>query len=107
MSDCLFCKIIAKEIPSKMVYENGDVAAFNDIYPKAKTHVLIVPKKHIETIKDVKEEERDEILIGKMILAARDIGQEKNLPGYKLTFHVGKEGGQEIFHIHLHLLSDY
>ena len=107
MSDCLFCKIVAKEIPSASVYENGDLVAFNDIYPKAKTHVLIVPRKHIPMIVDLKEEEQDEILVGKMMLAARDIAQQKGLPGYKLTFNVGKAGGQEIFHIHLHLMSDY
>ncbi len=107
MSDCLFCKIVAKEIPSTFVHENGELVAFNDIYPKAKTHVLIVPRKHISTIMDLKEDEQDEILVGKMVLAARDIAKEKGLPGYKLTFNVGKTGGQEIFHIHLHLMSDH
>lgn len=107
MSDCLFCKIAAKEIPSVFVHENSDLVAFNDLYPKAKIHVLIVPKKHIPTIMDLKEDEQDEILVGKLFLAARDIAKEKGLPGYRLSFNVGKAGGQEIFHIHLHLMSDH
>ncbi len=103
---CLFCQIISKQIPADVVFENGEMIAFKDIHPQAKTHLLIVPKKHIDTIKDLKENEQDEILVGKMILAARDLAAEKNLQGYKLAFNVGKEGGQVIFHIHLHLLSN-
>lgn len=103
---CLFCKIIRKEIPAEFVFENEDVVAFKDIHPKAKTHLLIVPKKHIETIKDLKENEADEILIGKMFLVARDLAKERKLEGYQLAFNVGKSGGQVIFHIHLHLMSD-
>ncbi|MFH0820579.1 MAG: histidine triad nucleotide-binding protein [Candidatus Peregrinibacteria bacterium] len=107
MSDCIFCKIIQKQIPSAFVYENEDLVALNDLYPKAKTHLLIIPKKHIPTIMDLKENEQDELLVGKMMLAARDIAKEKGLPGYRLSFNVGKAGGQEIFHIHLHLMSDH
>ena len=106
MTNCLFCKIIKKEIPSSVVFETDEIIAFKDINPKAKTHLLIVPKKHIDTIKDLKEDEADEILVGKMVLAARDIAKSMNLAGYRLAFNVGKEGGQVIFHIHLHLLSD-
>lgn len=107
VDSCLFCKIIAKEIPSSFIFENEDVVAINDIYPKAKTHVLILSKKHIATIMDLKEDEQDEMLVGKMTLAARDIAREKGLPGYRLSFNVGKAGGQEVFHIHLHLMSDH
>jgi len=106
MDDCIFCKIIKKEIPSEIIYEDDDVVAFNDISPKARTHVLIVPKKHIDTIKDLKEDEADEELVGKMILAARNIAKEKNLDGYQLLFNVGKSAGQIVFHIHLHLMSN-
>lgn len=106
MSDCLFCKITGGEMGTSMVYENEDLAAFNDINPRAKTHVLIVPKKHIPTIIDLKEDEADEVLVGKMVLAAQKIAKKNDLSGYQLRFHVGKDGGQEIFHIHLHLLSD-
>ncbi len=103
---CIFCKIIKKEIPSNIIYENNEVIVFKDIHPRAKTHLLIVPKKHINTIKDLKEDEKDEILVGKLFLVARDIAKNMNLAGYKLLFNVGKEGGQEVFHIHLHLMSD-
>lgn len=106
MEDCIFCKIIAKELPSTLVHEDEEVVAFNDIAPSAKTHILVVPKKHISTIKDLQETEQDEILVGKMFLVARDIAREKGLNGYKLNFNVGKGGGQVIFHIHLHLMSD-
>ena len=103
---CLFCQIIKKEIPSEMIFENDEIVAFNDIHPKAKHHILIVPKKHIDTIKDLNENEADEVLVGKMILTARDIAKEKNLDGYQLLFNVGKSAGQVIFHIHLHLISN-
>ena len=106
MDNCLFCKIINKEIPSEIIYEDDDLIAFNDINPKAKTHVLIVPRKHIDTIKDLKEDEADEVLVGKMTLAARNIAKEKNLDGYQLLFNVGESAGQIIFHIHLHLMSN-
>ncbi|MBN2096160.1 histidine triad nucleotide-binding protein [Candidatus Peregrinibacteria bacterium] len=106
MDDCIFCKIIKKEIPSEIVYEDNDLIAFNDIHPKAKTHVLIVPKKHIDTIKDLREDEADEVLVGKMALAARNIAKEKKLDGYQLLFNVGESAGQIIFHIHLHLMSN-
>ncbi|MBU1018004.1 histidine triad nucleotide-binding protein [Patescibacteria group bacterium] len=106
MDDCIFCKILKKEIPSEIVYEDDDLIAFNDISPKAKTHILIVPRKHIDTIKDLKEDEADEELVGKMVLAARNIAKEKNLDGYQLLFNVGRSAGQIIFHIHLHLISN-
>lgn len=106
MDDCIFCKILKKEIPSEIVYEDDDLIAFNDISPKAKTHILIVSRKHIDTIKDLKEDEADEELVGKMVLAARNIAKEKNLDGYQLLFNVGRSAGQIIFHIHLHLISN-
>ena len=103
---CLFCQIINKETPGDFIYEDDEIVAFNDKFPKSKTHILIVPKKHIETINDLKEEESDEILVGKMFLVAKKIAKEKNLEGYKLQFNVGEKGGQIIFHIHLHLISN-
>lgn len=106
MENCLFCKIINKEIPSEFIYEDSDIVAFNDINPQAKHHVLIVPKKHIPKISDLNESEQDEILVGKMTLVARDIAKERGLDGYKLQFNVGESGGQVIFHIHLHLISN-
>jgi histidine triad (HIT) family protein len=106
MEDCIFCKIINKDISSDFVFENDEIVAFNDIHPKAKTHILIVPKKHIPTINDLNESEEDEVLVGKMMLAARDIAKEKKLSGYNLVFNVGKTAGQIVFHIHLHLMSN-
>ena len=106
MDDCIFCKIVTKEMKADMVFEDDDLVIFKDINPKAKHHLLIVPKKHIDTIKDLKEDEADEILVGKMVLAARNIGKELNLDGYQLLFNVGKSAGQIIFHIHLHLMSN-
>lgn len=103
---CIFCQIINKEIQSDIIYEDDEIIAFNDINPKARHHILIVPKKHIDTIKDLKEDESDEILVGKMFLVARNIAKEKNLDGYQLLFNVGKSAGQIIFHIHLHLMSN-
>lgn len=106
MNDCIFCKIIQKEIPAEIVFEDDEIIAFKDIHPKAKTHLLIIPKKHIDTIKDLNENEADEMLVGKMALVARNIAREKNLDGYQLLFNVGKSAGQIIFHVHLHLMSN-
>ena len=104
--ECIFCKIIGKEIPTEMLYEDDEIVAFNDINPKAKHHVLILPKKHIPTIKDLNETEQDELLVGKLVLVARDIAKERGLEGYNLQFNVGESAGQIIFHIHLHLISN-
>ena len=100
---CLFCQIINKEIPSTILYEDNLVLAFKDINPQADTHVLIVPKKHIDSIMELEKE--DEALAGHLLIVANKIAQEKGLKGYKLQFNVGKEGGQIIFHLHLHLLG--
>jgi len=103
MEDCIFCKIAKGEIPSSKVFENDELIAFNDINPKAKTHILIVPKKHIESVKHL--EATDKELIGELFLVAKKIAEEKNLSGYKLVINVGREGGQLVDHLHLHLLS--
>ncbi len=103
--DCIFCKIASKEIPSKIVFENERIIAFEDINPKAPTHILVIPKKHIPYIAEIKEE--DIPLIGELIYIARKIAEEKGLDkdGYRLVFNNGKNAGQEVFHIHLHLLG--
>jgi histidine triad (HIT) family protein len=103
MEDCIFCKIAKGEIPSAKVFENDKIIAFNDINPKAKVHILVVPKKHIESVKHL--EEADKELIGELVFAAKTIAKDKNLQGYKLVINVGREGGQLIDHLHLHLLS--
>jgi histidine triad (HIT) family protein len=102
--DCIFCKIVDKQIPANIEYEDDLCMIFHDINPIAKTHLLIIPKKHIATIADLKPE--DEKLVGHMVGKARDIAKERGIDGYKLSFNVGKGGGQEVFHIHLHLISD-
>jgi len=104
MNDCLFCKIINKDIPSTMVYEGSQAVGFKDINPKAKHHILIVPRKHIESVMTM--EESDQALMGHLIWDAKKIAQDLGFPGYQLKFHVGRHGGQEIDHVHLHLLSD-
>ena len=103
MEDCVFCKIINKEIPSKIEYEDELCMAFHDINPRAKTHILIIPKKHIPTIKDM--EDTDEPSMGRLIKVARDLASKCSLNDYRLLISVGKGAGQEIFHVHLHLMS--
>lgn len=103
MKDCLFCKIARKKLPSKIQYEDADIIAFDDTNPEAPVHILIVPKKHIESV--IKLEIHDIELVGKMIFAAKKIAKERGLDGYKLLFNVGRSGGQLIDHIHLHLLG--
>lgn len=101
----VFTKIINKEIPADILYEDDDVLAFRDIRPIAPVHILIIPKKEIPTINDLRDE--DQALAGKMLLVARDIAKNLNISekGYKLLFRVGEHGGQEIPHIHLHLIG--
>ncbi len=102
---CVFCKIIKKEIPADTVFEDEDVIAFKDIKPIAPIHIVIIPKKHIVSVVDIKE--RDITLMGKLIMTAKKIADDLKISknGYKLLIRVGRGGGQEIDHIHLHLLS--
>ena len=103
MDNCIFCKIVKGEIPSAKVWEDENLLAFNDINPKADIHILVIPKKHIESVKHLEKSDKD--LAGEMVLAAQEIAKQKNLAGYKLVINVGREGGQLIDHLHLHLLS--
>ena len=105
MEDCIFCKIISKEINSDLLYEDEQCIVIKDLYPKAKTHLLIIPKKHIESI--ITLEDEDQIITGHLINTAKNIAKKLNLKGYKLQINVGKDGGQEIFHLHIHLLSQF
>jgi histidine triad (HIT) family protein len=106
-NDCLFCKIINKEIPSDFIYENDRVVVFRDINPQAPVHLLIVPKKHIRSINDITGE--DVGVVSEMIIIARDMAKKESVAesGYKLFFNVEKGGGQIIFHIHLHLIGGW
>ena len=101
----IFTKIINKEIKANIVYEDSDVLAFEDINPQAAVHILIIPKKEISTINDIENE--DASLIGKLVLVAKNIAQEKgiNEKGYRLVMNCNGDGGQTVFHIHMHLIG--
>lgn len=103
MSDCIFCQIRDKKIPAQIIYEDQDFISFPDISPKAEKHFLIVPKRHIDSIDQLQESDKQ--LMGQMIMVAKQIAQTNNCEGYKLVANVGEKGGQVIKHIHLHLLS--
>ncbi len=104
-ADCLFCKIVNRELPADIVFEDDEMVAFNDINPQAPTHMLIIPKSHIATVNDLTESEVD--LPGRLILRATALASEKGFAdsGYRLIFNCNSEGGQTVFHIHLHLLG--
>ena len=103
--DCLFCKIVNKEIPSKIVYEDEEVLAFYDINPLTPIHILVIPKKHIESAIDIKEE--DEILIGKIYTVINKIARKLGIDekGFRVVTNCGDDGGQEVKHLHFHLLA--
>lgn len=102
-ADCIFCKIISGAIPAKKVFEDADFIAFHDIKPMAKVHFLIVPKLHVETLKDCNEGQQE--LLGKMLLLAPKLATEQGLVGFKTLINTGKEGGQEVFHLHTHVFG--
>lgn len=104
MPNCIFCKIAKKESPAEIVFEDERFVIFKDIKPKSRVHFLIVPKKHIHSVSHA--EDSDVELLGSMILVARDVAKKENLSGYRLLFNVGRDGGQVIDHIHLHLLAN-
>ncbi len=101
----VFTKIISKEIPADILYEDDEIIAFRDIHPLAPVHILLIPKREIPSINDLNPD--DALLVGKMVLIARDVARHLNISekGYKLLFRVGRDGGQEIPHIHLHLIG--
>jgi histidine triad (HIT) family protein len=105
MSEDLFLKIIAREIPADIVFETDEVLAFRDINPQAPVHVLIIPKQHIRTINDI--EPGDEALVGKLFSAAKTIAAREGLSdeGYRVVMNCNEQAGQTVFHIHLHLLG--
>jgi histidine triad (HIT) family protein len=103
--DCIFCKIAKKEVSAEIVLESDKLMAFKDIKPSAPVHYLVVPKEHIQSIAHL-EGNHKEVLAG-LIYAAKDLAVQLGLRGYKLVFNVGKEGGQIIDHLHLHLLGGW
>ena len=105
MEDCLFCKIAKKEIPADIVYEDEEILAFEDIAPQAPVHIVVIPKKHIEKITEITEE--DEKVIGKIYTVINKIAKEKNIAddGFRVIINCGENGRQEVKHIHFHLLG--
>lgn len=104
MKECLFCKIAEKEIPSEVVSEDEDFVVFKDVNPKADIHLLVIPKEHIESLKDITE--RDSERVGRLMLKVADTAREQGLEGYKVAINVGKKGGQEVDHLHIHILGN-
>ena len=105
MNNCLFCRIVRKEIPASVIYEDDDVLAFNDINPQAPLHALIIPKRHIASLNELSSE--DDALVGLMIRRASAIAREKGYAdrGFRTVFNTNADAGQTVFHIHVHVLA--
>ena len=105
MTDCVFCRIVSRQSAAEIEYEDDAVLAFKDIYPKAPVHVLIVPKRHIDSVMAM--EPGDAEALGRCVLAARRLGEAKGFAerGYRLRINCGPEGGQVVYHVHLHFLA--
>ena len=103
--DCFFCKIAAGTSPAKIIYQDKEIIAFDDIYPKTPQHKLIIPRKHIATLNDLTSE--DESLVGRMILVAQKLATELEIAqnGYRISINCNKDGGQVVYHLHLHLMG--
>ena len=105
MAVCVFCEIVAGRHSATIEYEDDEILAFQDIYPKAPIHLLVIPKRHVESVMALSPE--DAPLVGRMVLAAKRIGETRGLAerGYRLAIHCGPEGGQVVYHLHLHFLA--
>ena len=105
MNECLFCNMVRGAMPCDKVYENEYVLAFRDIDPKAPTHILIIPKKHIKTLNEINKNDQD--LLGELLLTAKKIAKDEGIDtsGYRTVFNCNSDGGQTVFHIHMHLLG--
>ncbi len=103
--DCIFCQVADKAVPSELLYDDNDVVAFKDINPQAPSHILIIPKKHIDRLTNVDDE--DLIILGKMANVAKKIAKDNEFDkdGFRLLVNEGKNGGQTIYHLHFHLLA--
>jgi len=101
MSDCIFCKIANGEIPSNLVYENEYVAAFNDINPAAPVHILVIPKKHVESLNELD----DKNLMAELLSGVKEVTKKLGIKDFRTVINTGKGAGQEVFHIHLHIIS--
>lgn len=105
MEQCIFCRIAAKEVPTKIAYEDDDFVAFHDINPQAPVHILVIPRKHIPTLNDASPE--DSVLLGKLILVTKGLARQLGIAesGYRLVLNVNRGAGQSVFHLHFHLLG--
>lgn len=105
MSDCIFCRIVAGEIPAEQVYNDGEVMVFRDLNPQAPQHLLVIPHKHISTINDVEPE--DAGVMGKLFVATKVVAEQENFSedGYRTVMNCGIHAGQSVFHVHLHILA--
>lgn len=105
MENCIFCKIIKKEIPSSIVYEDDEILAFRDINPAAPVHILVIPKKHISSLIDLSKE--DELVIGKIYTVINKIAEQEGIDkkGFRVIVNCGEDGGQEVKHLHFHILG--
>lgn len=105
MDSCIFCKLVNKSIPTKIVYEDDEIFVFNDLSPKAEIHLLIIPKQHLESTLELKSEHQ--ALMGKMLVLANQLAIEHGLnQGYKIQINTGKNGGQEVPHLHIHVVGN-
>ena len=102
--DCIFCKLIAGDIPAKLLYEDDDILAFNDISPQAPTHILVIPRAHIQGPSDLTE--ADEAMMGKLVRKGTEIADQAGLTdGFRLVMNNGEQAGQTVFHLHMHILG--
>lgn len=105
MEECIFCKIISKEITASIVYEDERIIAFSDINPQAPVHILLIPKEHFPSLNEIPEDKKD--ILSHILLKAKEIAREKEIAdrGYRIVLNTARESGQEVLHIHFHLLG--
>ena len=104
MNNCIFCKIIRKEIPCNKIYEDADILAFNDINPAAPVHFLLIPKLHIDSLVEIQDNHQS--ILGKMLLLAPKLAKEQGCEdGFRVVINTGRVGGQEVFHLHIHVIG--
>ena len=105
MEDCIFCKIIKRQIPSQIVFESDEIIAFRDVNPVAPVHILVIPKKHLSSLLDLNEE--DEKLVGKIYTVINKIAKQEGIDkkGFRVVVNCGEDGGQEVKHLHFHLIG--
>ncbi len=105
MEECIFCKIVSKDIPATVIYEDERMIAFDDINPQAPVHVLLIPKEHFPSLEEIPDEKKD--ILSHLLIKARGIAQEKEIAesGYRIVLNTGRDSGQDVLHIHFHLLG--